>query len=161
MSLDAQPIIAPYGTWKSPLDVEAVYRKSGVAVTDVLVDKVTGDVFHIEVSGFVYASFITSLAYHTLAFVGLFQSRPDEGGRFVLMRTLAGKGGDQRKEHVPLSIVPSSSSVRSKVHEYGGGASRIHGEFAYWSELSDGRVYRRLVIGGVTLGEVESVTPGD
>jgi hypothetical protein len=114
MSLDAQPITAPYGTWKSPLDAEAVYRKSGVAVTDVLVDKVTGDVFHIEVSGFVYASFITSLAYHTLAFVGLFQSRPDEGGRFVLMRTLAGKGGDQRKEHVPLSIVPSSSSVRRK-----------------------------------------------
>lgn len=42
------PTIAPFGTWKSPLESETVYQKSS-SISDLLVDVKTGKVFHIEV----------------------------------------------------------------------------------------------------------------
>lgn len=56
-------------------------------------------------------------------------------------------------------IIPRHSDVRSKVHEYGGGAAKIHHGFVYWSELRDGRIYRRhLSTSSHEPGE--AVTPG-
>lgn len=59
----------------------------------------------------------------------------------------------------PKLVVPRSSNVRSRVHEYGGGAARVHGGFAYWSEFNDGRIYRRQLSRGGD-GGIEAVTPG-
>lgn len=47
--LTSDPITAPFGTWKSPLESETVYQKSA-SISDLLVDVKTGKVFHVEVS---------------------------------------------------------------------------------------------------------------
>ncbi|KAJ7117880.1 Alpha/Beta hydrolase protein [Mycena crocata] len=56
-------ILAPYGTWKSPLTVDAITNTDNAPdLVDVLVDPITSAVFHIE-------------------------KRPAEGGRNALLRT--------------------------------------------------------------------------
>jgi hypothetical protein len=45
----SDPVAAPLGTWKSPLESETVYQKSS-SISDLLVDVKTGKIFHIEVS---------------------------------------------------------------------------------------------------------------
>lgn len=45
----ADPITAPFGTWKSPLESETIYQKSA-SISDLLVDVKTGKVFHVEAS---------------------------------------------------------------------------------------------------------------
>lgn len=48
MARGDSPTVAPFGTWKSPLESETVYQKSS-SVSDLLVDVKTGKVFHVEV----------------------------------------------------------------------------------------------------------------
>ena len=45
------------------------------------------------------------------------ESRPDEGGRQVLVRAGATEG--------PTDVSPAGRSIRSRVHEYGGGAATV------------------------------------
>ncbi|KAF9005454.1 Alpha/Beta hydrolase protein [Cyathus striatus] len=56
---------APYGTWSSPITAEAITKGSN-AISDVIVDPLTAQVYHIE-------------------------SRPSEKGRSVLVHTATGK----------------------------------------------------------------------
>ena len=56
------------------------------------------------------------------------ESRPDEGGRTVLVRN----GTDQLDEN---------SNVRTLVHEYGGGAWWVKNEILVYSQYSDQRLY--------------------
>jgi dipeptidyl aminopeptidase/acylaminoacyl peptidase len=56
--------------------------------------------------------------------------RASEGGRGVVVDELAG------------DLTPPGSYARTRVHEYGGGAAWYHGADVYYSEFSDGRVYR-------------------
>ena len=56
------------------------------------------------------------------------ESRPDEGGRTVLVRN----GTDQLDEN---------SKVRTLVHEYGGGAWWVKNEVLVYSQYSDQRLY--------------------
>jgi dipeptidyl aminopeptidase/acylaminoacyl peptidase len=56
--------------------------------------------------------------------------RASEGGRSAVVDELAG------------DLTPPGSYARTRVHEYGGGAVWYHGEDIYYSEFSDGRVYR-------------------
>jgi dipeptidyl aminopeptidase/acylaminoacyl peptidase len=58
------------------------------------------------------------------------ESRPAEGGRSVVM--------DERDGE----LTPPGAYVRTRAHEYGGGAAWIDGEDVYYSEFSDGRVHR-------------------
>ncbi|KAF9475580.1 alpha/beta-hydrolase [Pholiota conissans] len=60
MSLSAK-LKAPYGTWSSPISTEAI-TKAANAIVDVIVDRVTSEVYHLE-------------------------SRPSEKGRCVLVHT--------------------------------------------------------------------------
>ena len=60
------------------------------------------------------------------------ESRPDEGGRVTIMR--------QRNGHTPVEITPTSSNVRTQVHEYGGGAWWVHQGTLYYTELTDQRI---------------------
>jgi len=62
------------------------------------------------------------------------ESRPAEGGRTVIVRkSLSGKISE---------ILPPPFSVRSRVHEYGGGAYAAAGGVLYFSSAGDGRLYR-------------------
>ena len=62
------------------------------------------------------------------------ESRPQESGRSALV--FRPHGGE------PTDVVPSEFNVRTRVHEYGGGAWFRHGRVAFCSSFDDSRLYR-------------------
>src|SRR5436305_11242326 len=63
------------------------------------------------------------------------EMRPGEGGRSVIVRrTPDGTRSDQ---------TPPPFNVRTRVHEYGGGAFTVHDGVIYFSNFSDQRLYRQ------------------
>jgi dipeptidyl aminopeptidase/acylaminoacyl peptidase len=63
--------------------------------------------------------------------------RPAEGGRQVLVR------GDAFTS--PSDVTPSGYNVRTRVHEYGGGAYCVHRGVVYFSNDVDQRLYRQEI----------------
>lgn len=63
------------------------------------------------------------------------EMRPMESGRYALVRRTA-KGET-------TDVVPSSFNVRTRVHEYGGGAFVVGDGTVYFSNFSDQRLYRQ------------------
>jgi len=63
------------------------------------------------------------------------ETRPSEGGRSVLVRRPAGGAASD--------LTPPAYSVRSRVHEYGGGAYAVRAGTAYFVNLHDQQVYRQ------------------
>ena len=63
------------------------------------------------------------------------ESRPWESGRVVLVRHRGDTGGRE-------DAVPAPFNVRSRVHEYGGGAYAVHDGVIVFSNFADGRLYR-------------------
>ncbi len=64
------------------------------------------------------------------------EGRPAEGGRVVLMRRPP--GGE------PEEVTPTEFNVRTRVHEYGGGAWTLAGEdLVLFSNFADQRLYRQ------------------
>jgi dipeptidyl aminopeptidase/acylaminoacyl peptidase len=61
------------------------------------------------------------------------ETRPLEGGRSVLLRHRDGE---------PKELTPPPYNVRSRVHEYGGGAFRVTDRSAFFVNFSDQNVYR-------------------
>jgi dipeptidyl aminopeptidase/acylaminoacyl peptidase len=61
------------------------------------------------------------------------ERRPHEGGRSVLVR----RSADGRHEE----LTPQGFNVRTRVHEYGGGAYIVAGGQIYFTNFSDQRVY--------------------
>lgn len=61
------------------------------------------------------------------------ESRPSEGGRSVLMER--GSDGSYRER------TAAPHNVRTRVHEYGGGAFTVHAGTAYYSNFDDNHVY--------------------
>jgi dipeptidyl aminopeptidase/acylaminoacyl peptidase len=112
--------VAPYGSWRSPIepaDVARGGRRLGGA-------KLAAD-------GAVWWA----------------EGRAAEGGRSVLMRRPA--GGE------PEEVTPAGANVRTRAHEYGGGAWQLLGpELVVYVDFSDQRVYR-LELGG----EPVAITP--
>jgi dipeptidyl aminopeptidase/acylaminoacyl peptidase len=75
------------------------------------------------------------------------EGRPAEGGRSALMRRPA--GGE------PEEVTPAGANVRTRVHEYGGGAWKLLGsELVVYVDFADQRAYR-LELGG----EPVAITP--
>jgi dipeptidyl aminopeptidase/acylaminoacyl peptidase len=75
------------------------------------------------------------------------EGRPAEGGRSALMRRPA--GGE------PEEVTPAGANVRTRVHEYGGGAWKLLGpELVVYTDFADQRLYR-LEPGG----EPVAITP--
>ena len=72
------------------------------------------------------------------------EGRPQEQGRFVVVRD-GPDGGD---------VTPRPFNVRTRVHEYGGGAWTVADGTVYFSNFSDGRLYRQKV----TTADVEALT---
>ena len=62
------------------------------------------------------------------------ESRPQEQGRSVLMR--------QRPGGTPEDVTPPGFNVRTRVHEYGGGATVVHQGISWFSNMADQRLYR-------------------
>ncbi len=62
------------------------------------------------------------------------ENRPSEGGRSVVMRATGGE---------PEQITPPGYNVRTAVHEYGGGAYTVDRGTIYFSQFTDGRIYRQ------------------
>jgi dipeptidyl aminopeptidase/acylaminoacyl peptidase len=62
------------------------------------------------------------------------ESRPQEDGRSVLV--FSPWEGD------PVDVVPADFNVRTRVHEYGGGAWFRDGRVVFCSSFDDGRLYR-------------------
>jgi dipeptidyl aminopeptidase/acylaminoacyl peptidase len=75
------------------------------------------------------------------------EGRPHEGGRSVLV--FKPDGGD------PVDVVPAGFNVRTRVHEYGGGAYWLHETTIWCSNFDDGRLYRFDAPGA----EPQPVTP--
>lgn len=61
--------------------------------------------------------------------------RPTEAGRSVLVR---GGAGAQ-----PSDVTPEGFNVRTKVHEYGGGAYWVHDGTVFFANFDDQRLYRQ------------------
>ena len=72
-----------------------------------------------------------SAAEHGVYFL---ESRPQEKGRLALV--YLERGG------VPVDVVPDGFNVRTRVHEYGGGAWFRDGAVVYCSNFDDSRLYR-------------------
>ena len=63
------------------------------------------------------------------------EMRPSEGGRMVVVR----RSGDG----VTTDVTPESYSVRTRVHEYGGGAFVVADGVVFFSNFADQRLYRQ------------------
>jgi dipeptidyl aminopeptidase/acylaminoacyl peptidase len=72
------------------------------------------------------------------------EGRPAEAGRCVIVRERDGVASD---------LIDAPFSARTRVHEYGGGAMRVHGGVVYFSNASDARVYK------LGSGAPDSLTP--
>ena len=67
------------------------------------------------------------------------EGRPSEGGRNVLVR--------RRMDGTIEDVTPSPFNVRTRVHEYGGGAFLVDRGTVWFSNFADQRVYRMDVTG--------------
>src|SRR3954471_7917444 len=63
------------------------------------------------------------------------EGRPQEQGRFVVVRRGA-------NESEPTDLTPRPFSARTRVHEYGGASWLVDDGTIYFSNFSDGRLYR-------------------
>jgi dipeptidyl aminopeptidase/acylaminoacyl peptidase len=65
------------------------------------------------------------------------EGRPQEQGRNVIVR--CGPDGSH------MDVTPKSMNVRTRVHEYGGGAWTVSRGDIYFSNFADGRLYRQKI----------------
>ncbi len=102
----SKPRIAPYGSWPSPLTLDLVVA-GGRGLSEPWIDG--SDTYVLE-------------------------SRPEEGGRVVLLRITP--------DGAVVELTPAPANVRSRVHEYGGGAWTVSDGLVIHSEFSDGQLVR-------------------
>ena len=107
------PQVAPFGSWPSPITSDMIVASS-IGLGEILIDG--GDVYWLE-------------------------SRPQEGGRSVIVRRAA--------DGVTADLTPpmppdgrGAFSVRTRVHEYGGGAYLVSNGTVYFCNDADQRLYR-------------------
>ncbi len=101
--------VAPYGSWRSPIDPATVARAGRRLGAAALAPD--GAVWWAE-------------------------GHPDEGGRVALVR--AAPGGE------PEDVTPAAVNVRTRVHEYGGGAWRVvAADLVLFVDFADQRLYRQ------------------
>ena len=101
------PTIAPYGSWKSPLNSDLIVSEA-IRLGQLTLDG--DDVYWVE-------------------------SRPKEGGRNIVIRMAMNGHREQ--------FTPNPFNVRTRVHEYGGGAYFATRGNIYFSNFSDQRLYKQ------------------
>ena len=77
------------------------------------------------------------------------ESRPSEGGRAAIMRWQDG---------TRTEVTPADANVRTRVHEYGGGAWTVHEGVVYYVDNSDQRLRKIRPDGSVQLLSAEPET---
>jgi dipeptidyl aminopeptidase/acylaminoacyl peptidase len=81
------------------------------------------------------------------------EGRPEEGGRVLLMRRPV--GGE------PEAVTPEGTNVRTRVHEYGGGAwCLVAPDLVVFVNFSDQRLYRQRLGGAPVAISPEPAEPG-
>jgi hypothetical protein len=80
------------------------------------------------------------------------ERRPQERGRSVVVRATPGAE--------PVDVTPPGVSVRTRVHEYGGGSYTVAGAITYFVNLEDQRLYRQELGGAPSAITPEPGTPG-
>jgi dipeptidyl aminopeptidase/acylaminoacyl peptidase len=106
----SQPTSKHYGSWKSP----------------VTADLIVGDTIRLGQPA------ITEKAIYWV------EGRPQEQGRNVLVRYVAGAAED---------LIPPPMNARTLVHEYGGGAYTVGAEHVFFSNAADQQIYMPDVSG--------------
>ena len=106
------PQTAPYGSWSSPITSELI-AVSTIGLGEIWLDG--ADVYWLE-------------------------ARPREGGRSVIVRLRADGTLSDVTPPVPATG-EASFNVRSRVHEYGGGAYLVSGGVVYFCNDADQRLY--------------------
>jgi hypothetical protein len=79
------------------------------------------------------------------------ERRPNEGGRSVLVR----RSADGRM----VDLTPRGFNVRTRVHEYGGGAYIVAGGKAYFSNFQDQRLYAGSIEHDPAYAATRPITP--
>jgi len=105
--MPAQPTVAPYGAWKSPITSSLIVAQS-ISLMEVRLDG--DDIYWLE-------------------------GRPQEKGRYVVVRASAAAP--------PQEVNAAPYNARTRVHEYGGASWVVAGGAVYFSNFSDGRLYRQ------------------
>jgi dipeptidyl aminopeptidase/acylaminoacyl peptidase len=110
-----EPQTAPYGSWSSPITSDMIVASS-IGLGEILIDG--ADLYWLE-------------------------SRPQEGGRSVLVRRAA---DGATADVTPPWPEPGGHqfSVRTRVHEYGGGAYLVDAGTVYFANDADQRLYRQV-----------------
>ncbi|XP_078000728.1 dipeptidyl-peptidase 5-like [Glandiceps talaboti] len=106
--------VAEYGSWKSPI-TSSMVTHGGVSFSDAMTQ--------IDTAGQEFADIVYWL-----------EARADENGRVVLCSR---RLGAEKCE----SWTPKDFNVRSRAHEYGGGAFFVHGGTVYFCNFADNRLY--------------------
>ena len=110
----AEPRIAPYGSWASPITSDLIVASS-IGLGDILVDG--SDVYWIE-------------------------GRPQEHGRSIVVR--CSQDGRPADVTPPMPADSRGAfNARTRVHEYGGGAYLVSDGVVYFSNDADQRLYRQ------------------
>ena len=102
-------ILAPYGSWSSPISASMVAAAGTTR----------GTLEELHLAG--------GAAYWS-------QIRPEQGGRSSLTHWTPATGAQD--------VLPTPFSVRTRVHEYGGGALAVGRRFLCFVNASDQRIYR-------------------
>src|SRR5262245_25763578 len=102
---------APFGSWKSPI-TSALLTSSGIGFSELHFSN--GKLYWLE-------------------------SRPDEGGRVVIVRSSF--------QGTSMDVLPPSFNARTRAHEYGGGAYFVHRDTVFFSNFKDQRLYRYESVG--------------
>ena len=69
------------------------------------------------------------------------EKRPQEQGRNIIVGCFNQSGS----KNITQDITPFPFSVRSKIHEYGGGAFTVEQNTVYCSNYKDGRIYQQII----------------
>mmetsp|Transcript_8014 Transcript_8014/g.14122 ORF Transcript_8014/g.14122 Transcript_8014/m.14122 type:complete len:701 (+) Transcript_8014:70-2172(+) len=104
----------PYGAWESPITSKAITAGS------------------VRLGGVHYSN----------GNVYWLEGRPQEGGRNVLCKYAPEDPNKNERNGVDVS--PKESNVRTRVHEYGGGATVMRGKRIFYSEFTTQRLCRLL-----------------
>ena len=127
-----QAHITAYGSWKSPITADLIVAGT-IGLGQIALD---GDRDHVS----------EAVATSGASDIYWIEGRPSEGGRNVIVRrTFDGETVD---------VTPPPFNVRTRVHEYGGGAFTVKDGTIYFSNFADQRLYKQ------TLGsEPQPLTP--
>jgi dipeptidyl aminopeptidase/acylaminoacyl peptidase len=104
----AAPVTAPFGTWESPITARMITAGT-VGLGAVAIE-----------DGMVWWT----------------ESRPNEGGRTVLVAQAPGRDA--------CDVTPEGFNIRSRVHEYGGGSVLVVDGTVWFVNFDDQRVYEQF-----------------